>query len=128
MRITVTSVMVTDQQKALHFYTDILGFVKKRDVPLGEHSWLTVVSKEELEGVELLLEPMGFPPARVYQQALYKAGIPLTSFNVDNVEAEYERLLKAGVVFSMPPTLMGPTKIAVLDDTCGNNIQLLEML
>jgi len=128
MKITVTSVLVDDQQKALQFYTTILGFVKKRDVPLGEHSWLTVVSKEEQEGVELLLEPMAFAPARVYQRALFEAGIPLTSFSVDDIDKEYERLLGAGVTFSMPPTQMGPVKVAVLDDTCGNNIQLSQML
>ncbi|MBS0030988.1 VOC family protein [Chitinophaga sp. 22321] len=128
MKITVTSILVDDQQKALQFYTAILGFVKKREVPLGEYSWLTVVSKEEQEGVELLLEPMAFAPARVYQRALFDAGIPLTSFSVDDIDKEYERLLRAGVTFSMPPTPMGPVKVAVLDDTCGNNIQLSQML
>ena len=120
--------MVDDQQKALRFYTNILGFVKKRDVPLGEHSWLTVVSKEEQDGVELLLEPMAFAPARIYQRALFDAGIPLTSFSVDDIDKEYKRLLQAGVEFSMPPTQMGPVKVAVLNDTCGNNIQLAQML
>lgn len=128
MKITVTSILVDDQQKALQFYTAILGFVKKREVPLGEYSWLTVVSKEEQEGVELLLEPMAFAPARVYQRALFDAGIPLTSFSVDDIDKEYKRLLRAGVTFSMPPTPMGPVKVAVLDDTCGNNIQLSQML
>lgn len=128
MKITVTSIMVDDQQKALQFYTEVLGFIKKREIPLGEHAWLTVVSKEEQDGVELLLEPMGFAPARVYQKALFDAGIPFTLFNVDNIEKEYERLTKAGVAFSMPPTQMGPNKIAVLNDTCGNNIQLVQTL
>lgn len=128
MRITVTSIMVDDQQKALQFYTTVLGFVKKREIPLGEHAWLTVVSKEEQDGVELLLEPMGFAPARVYQKALFEAGIPFTLFNVDDLDKEYERLTKAGVAFSMPPTAMGPNKIAVFNDTCGNNIQLVEIL
>ncbi|MGO4293048.1 VOC family protein [Chitinophaga sp. RAB17] len=128
MKITVTSIMVDDQQKALQFYTTVLGFIKKREIPLGEHAWLTVVSKEEQDGVELLLEPMGFAPARVYQKALFDAGIPFTLFNVDDIEKEYERLTQAGVVFSMPPTQMGPNKIAVLNDTCGNNIQLVQTL
>ena len=128
MKIKLTSVMVDDQEKALKFYTGILGFVKKTEVPLGAHKWLTVVSKEEQDGVELLLEPMGFEPAKVYQKALFDAGIPLTAFNVDDIDKEYERLLKAGVVFSMKPTQMGPAKLAVLDDTCGNNIQLVQIL
>ena len=120
--------MVDNQEKALKFYTGILGFVKKTEVPLGEHKWLTVVSKEEQDGVQLLLEPMGFEPARVFQKALFEAGIPFTAFNVDDVDKEYERLLKAGVVFSMKPTQMGPTKLAVFNDTCGNNIQLVQVL
>ncbi len=119
--------MVTDQDKALKFYTDILGFVKKRDIPMGEHKWLTVVSGEERDGVELLLEPMGFAPARVYQKALFDAGIPLTAFHVSDIQQEYERLQNLGVVFSMPPTKMGPATIAVLNDTCGNNIQLVQV-
>lgn len=128
MKIKLTSVMVDDQDKALKFYTDILGFVKKRDIPLGEHKWLTVVSKEEQDGVELLLEPMGFAPAKVFQKALFDAGIPLTAFFVDDVEKEYERLTKLGVMFSMKPTQMGPNKLVVLNDTCGNNIQLVQVL
>lgn len=121
--------MVDDQQKALNFYTEILGFVTKRDIPMdGQHRWLTVVSKEEQDGVELLLEPMGFAPAKIYQKALFDAGIPLTFFSVNDVEKEYERLTKAGVVFSMSPTQMGPTMLAVLNDTCGNYIQIVQML
>ena len=120
--------MVNDQDKALKFYTEVLGFVKKTEVPLGEHKWLTVVSKEEQDGVEVVLEPMAFAPAKVYQKALFDAGIPCTAFNVDDVEKEYERLTEAGVSFSMKPTAMGPVKIAVLNDTCGNNIQLLQVL
>ena len=127
MRIKVTSVTVQEQDKALHFYTDILGFVKKTEIPLGEHKWLTIVSKEEPDGVELLLEPMGFPPAVVFQKALFEAGIPYTAFNVDNIDAEYQRLEKKGVVFSMKPTPMGPAILAVFDDTCGNNIQLVQV-
>lgn len=127
MKVRITSVLVDDQPKALKFYTDILGFVKKTDVPLGEASWLTVVSKEEPDGVEVLLEPMGFQPARVYQKALKDAGIPLTQFYVDDIQSEYERLEKLGVSFSMKPAQMGPVTIAVFDDTCGNNIQLVQM-
>jgi len=127
MKIKVTSVMVDNQDKALKFYTEKLGFVKKTEVPLGEHKWLTVVSGEEPDGVELLLEPMGFQPARVFQKALKDAGIPLTAFHVDNVQREYERLEKLGVKFSMKPTQMGPTTLAVFDDTCGNNIQLVQV-
>lgn len=127
MKIRVTSVMVDDQDKALKFYTEKLGFVKKTEVPMGEHKWLTVVSGEEPDGVELLLEPMGFAPAKVFQKALKDAGIPLTQFYVDNTQSEYERLEKLGVKFSMKPTQMGPATLAVLDDTCGNNIQLIQV-
>jgi catechol 2,3-dioxygenase-like lactoylglutathione lyase family enzyme len=128
MKINITSVPVKNQDQALKFYTEILGFVKKTDVPLGEHKWLTVVSPQEEDGVELLLEPMGFPPARVYQQALYEAGIPWTSFSVDNLDREFERLTALNVQFTMKPTEMGTVKIAVLDDTCGNNIQLAQLI
>ena len=128
MKIKLTSVLVDDQEKALAFYTDVLGFIKKTEIPLGEHKWLTVVSKEDQDGIELVLEPMGFAPAKTYQEALFAAGIPLTAFHVDNVEAEYKRLLGLGVSFSMPPTLMGTAKLAVFNDTCGNNIQLFEIV
>ena len=127
MKIKLTSVMVDDQDKALKFYTGILGFVKKTEIPLGEHRWLTVVSKEEPDGVELLLEPMGFAPAKIYQKALYEAGIPLTAFHVDDIQKEFERLEKLGVKFSMKPTNMGPATLAVFDDTCGNNIQIVQV-
>lgn len=127
MKIGITNVLVDDQDKALKFYTEILGFVKKTEVPLGEHKWLTVVSKEAQDGVELLLEPMGFAPARVYQKALYEAGIPYTSFHVDDIQKEYERLEKLGVKFSLKPTKTGPVTIAVFDDTCGNNIQIAQL-
>ena len=127
MKIKVTSVPVFDQDKALKFYTEVLGFIKKKDIPLGEHKWLTVVSKEEQDGVELLLEPMGFAPAKVYQKQLKDAGIPWTMFNVDDIQSEYERPEKLGVKFSMKPTQMGPATIAVFDDTCGNNIQLVQV-
>lgn len=126
--IYVTSVPVQNQEKALKFYTEKLGFIKKTDLPVGEHKWLTVVSPKEQNGVELLLEPMAFEPAKEYQKALKDAGIPYTSFMVEDLKKEYERLSKAGVEFSMEPKEMGPTIMAVLDDTCGNNIQLIEML
>ncbi|MBF4493090.1 VOC family protein [Flavobacterium sp. MR2016-29] len=131
MRVKVMGIPVEDQEKALQFYTEKLGFVKKYDVPLSETSrWLTVVAKDEQEGTEVLLEPSPnhFEPAKVYQKALFEAGIPYTQFNVDNVQAEYDRLINLGVEFSMKPTEMGTVKIAVLNDTCGNHIQLIEML
>jgi predicted enzyme related to lactoylglutathione lyase len=128
MKIKVTSVMVDNQDKALKFYTGILGFVKKRDIPLGKARWLTVVSKEEQDGVELLLELTSFPPSKAYQQELFKAGIPFTAFNVEDIEKEYQRLVDLGVSFSMKPTQMGPTKLAVFNDTCGNNIQIFQVL
>lgn len=128
LKIHVTSVPVNDQANALRFYTEVLGFTKKTDIPMGEHRWLTVVSSAEQSGVELLLEPMAFEPAKVYQQALKQAGIPWTSFAVDDLDAEYQRLFELGVQFSMEPREMGPVMMAVLDDTCGNHIQLVQML
>ena len=127
MKARWISLLVDDQAKALKFYTEILGFVKKTDIPMGEYRWLTVVSKEEPGGVEVVLEPMGFAPAKVYQKALKDAGIPLTMFHVDNVQSEFDRLEKLGVTFSMKPTQMGPSTLAVFDDTCGNNIQLIQV-
>ena len=127
MSINLASVLVDDQAKALRFYTDVLGFVKKNDVPLGEHRWLTVVSPEQPDGVELLLEPDAHPAARPFKDALVADGIPFTSFAVDDVHAEYERLSGLGVTFTQPPTPMGPVTTAVLDDTCGNLIQLAAM-
>ena len=131
MKVKVIGLPVLNQETALQFYTEKLGFVKKVDVPLGgENRWLTVVSKEEQDGPEVLLEPAPnhFEPAKIYQKALFDAGIPYTQFYVDNVEQEYERLIKLGVEFSVKPTAMGPVKIAVFNDTCGNNIQIVEML
>ncbi|NDV45157.1 VOC family protein [Flagellimonas sediminis] len=131
MKVKVLSIPVQDQAKALAFYTEILGFVKKVDVPLSEDSrWLTVVSKEEQDGPEILLEPSPkhFEPAKTYQRSLFEAGIPYTQFNVENMQQEYDRLSALGVVFSIKPTEMGTVKIAVFDDTCGNNIQIVEML
>lgn len=127
MKICITSVPVQDQDKALAFYTDVLGFIKKTEVPLGEHKWLTVVSPQEQSGVELLLEPMAFEPAKQYQTSLKEAGIPWTSFSVDDVNEEYERLLSLGVEFSVTPREVGNVIIAVLDDTCGNYIQIMQM-
>jgi predicted enzyme related to lactoylglutathione lyase len=128
MKIKLTSVLVDDQEKALKFYTEVLGFIKKTEIPMGKHKWLTVVSKEEQDGVELVLEPISFEPAKVFQKELFKAGIPLTAFNVDNLDKEYERLADLGVTFSMKPTEMGATKLAVFSDTCGNNIQIFQVL
>lgn len=127
MKIKLTNVPVSDQQKALTFYTEVLGFVKKNDIPMGEHKWLTVVSAEEPEGVELLLEPMGFAPAKTYQKALFEAGIPVCAFQVDEIQKVYERLEKQGVVFSVKPTSMGTVTLAVFEDTCGNNIQIYQV-
>lgn len=131
MKVKVISIPVLNQEKALNFYTEKLGFVKKVDVPLSEDSrWLTVVSKEDQDGPEVLLEPSPnhFEPAKIYQKALLEAGIPYTQFNVDNVQQEFDRLAGLGVEFSVKPTEMGTVKIAVFNDTCGNNIQIIEML
>lgn len=128
MRINLASVLVNDQAKALEFYTNKLGFVKKTEVPMGEVSWLTVVSPEEPDGVELVLEPAGHPAVRPFLDALVADGIPFTSFAVQDLDAEYARLIGLGVEFTQPPTVMGPVKTAVLDDTCGNLIQLAQML
>jgi catechol 2,3-dioxygenase-like lactoylglutathione lyase family enzyme len=124
MRINLASVLVDDQEKALRFYTEVLGFVKKNDVPMGEHRWLTVVSPEDPDGVELVLEPDGHPAARPFKQALAADGIPFTSFAVEDVQKEFERLTALGVTFTQPPADMGPVTTAVLDDTCGNLIMI----
>ncbi len=124
MKISLASVLVDDQDKALRFYTDVLGFRKKTEVPLGEARWLTVVSPEAPDGPELLLEPDSHPAARPFKEALAGDGIPFTSFAVDDVHAEYERLRALGVRFTQEPTQMGPVTTAVLDDTCGNLIQI----
>jgi predicted enzyme related to lactoylglutathione lyase len=126
MKIKLTSVMVDDQDKALKFYTEVLGFVKKYDIPMGEARWLTVISPEGPDDVELLLEPMGFPPAKTYQKALFEAGIPSASFAVEDIQKEYERMKKLSVVFKTAPTKMGPVTIAVFEDTCGNLIQMAQ--
>ena len=124
-RIHLTSVLVDDQDKALAFYTDVLGFQKKTEVPLGDHRWLTVVSPHDPDGTELLLEPDQHPAAGPFKRALVEDGIPFTAFAVDDVRAEHARLTQRGVRFTQEPVTMGPVTIAVLDDTCGNLIQLV---
>ncbi len=131
MKVTLISIPVRDQEKALKFYTEKLGFIKKKDKPLeGGNRWLTLVSKEAQDGIELLLEPAPnhFEPSKTYQNALMESGIPYTQFDVENVDAEYERLTKLGVEFSVKPSTMGTTKYAVFNDTCGNNIEITEEL
>ncbi len=131
MKIKVVSIPVLDQEKALKFYTEKLGFIKKTDLPLGGgNRWLTVVSNEDQDGPELLLEPAPnhFEPSKVYQNAIKDAGMPYTQFRVENVEEEYELLSSKGVEFSMEPTVMGTSKVAIFDDTCGNFMMILEML
>ncbi|MFJ5708745.1 VOC family protein [Streptomyces sp. NPDC093105] len=126
MRINLASVFVDDQEKALRFYTDVLGFELKHDVPLGEDRWITVVSPEAPDGTELVLEPSGHPAVPPYKEALVADGIPATSFAVDDVHAEHTRLTALGVRFPQPPVEMGPVTTAVLDDTCGNLIQIAQ--
>ena len=125
MRIKLTSIYVDDQRAALAFYTDVLGFTKHHDIPLGDHSWLTVVSPEAPGGPQLLLEPAEHPAVRPYRDALAEDGIPSIQFAVDDVEAEHERLTGMGVVFTQAPTDIGTAVVAVLDDTCGNLVQLI---
>ena len=127
MRIVVTSVLVDDQDKALRFYTEVLGFVKKTEVPLGVHRWLTVVSPDDPDGVELVLEPDEHPAVRPFKQAIVADGIPFTSFNVKDVNAEYERLVAVGVRSTQPTAEMGPVVTAGFDDTCGNLIHIAQM-
>jgi catechol 2,3-dioxygenase-like lactoylglutathione lyase family enzyme len=126
MRINLTSVLVDDQDKALHFYTGLLGFEKKTEIPLGEHRWLTVVSPGDPDGTELVLEPDAHPAAKVFKEALASDGIPYTSFAVDDVAAEFARLEGLGVRFTQQPAQMGPVITAVFDDTCGNLIQIAQ--
>jgi catechol 2,3-dioxygenase-like lactoylglutathione lyase family enzyme len=127
VRIVVTSVLVDDQDKALRFYTDVLGFVKKTEVPLGAHRWLTVVSPDDPDGVELVLEPDEHPAIKPFKRALVEDGIPFNSFDVKDVNAEYQRLVAAGVRFTQPPVEMGPVISAVFDDTCGNLMQIAQI-
>ena len=126
MRITLTGVFVRDQDEALRFYTETLGFVKKHDVPVGEFKWLTVVSPEDPDGTELLLEPNNNPVAQEYQKGLFDQGLPAAAFSVTDIRAEYERLKLLGVAFTMEPTELPNVTIAVFDDTCGNLIQLMQ--
>ncbi|MFD7547130.1 VOC family protein [Streptomyces sp. NPDC059578] len=126
MRIHLSSVFVDDQDKALRFYTDVLGFVKKVEVPVGADRWLTVVSPEDPDGTQLLLEPDGHPAVKPYKEALVRDGIPATAFAVDDVRAEFDRLRALGVRFTQEPLEAGPVTVAVLDDTCGNLIQLVQ--
>lgn len=128
MKITVSSISVKDQKKALAFYTEKLGFIKKHDIPLGEASWLTVVSPEAVDGVELLLEPNAdYPAMKALKESLVRDGIPFTTFQVADIYAEYERLKALDVEFTIEPTDMGGTIVAILDDTCGNLIQIHQM-
>ena len=126
IRITTTGIFVNDQQKALDFYTKILGFVIKDDIPVGEFRWITIVSNGEEQGTELLLEPNNHPAAKKYQENIFADGIPAQMFGVDNLEKEYDRLSSLGVKFTMKPTTMDGYRMAVFDDTCGNLIQLLQ--
>ena len=127
MKLGVTNIYVNDQEKALRFYTDVLGFVKKTDVTQGPYRWLTVASSEEPEGIELQLAPNDNPPARTYQQAIFEQGQPAVMFYVDDVQAEYDRLSAAGVEFTMPPTKVTGSTITILNDTVGNLIQLTKL-
>jgi catechol 2,3-dioxygenase-like lactoylglutathione lyase family enzyme len=126
MKIVVTSVLVDDQEKALRFYSDVLGFRLEEDVPMGEFRWLTLVSPSDPDGVQLLLEPDAHPAAKPFKAALRADGIPYTSFSVDDIEAEHVRLVGLGVNFTQPPVAMGPVTTAVFDDTCGNLFQIAE--
>lgn len=126
MQIRLSSIMVDDQDKALAFYTEVLGFRKMADIPFGPVRWLTVTSPDGIDGVELVLEPMGFPPARAYQQALFDAGIPQTAFITTDIAGEYRRLKERGVAFRGEPQSMGPITAVLFEDTCGNLINLVE--
>jgi catechol 2,3-dioxygenase-like lactoylglutathione lyase family enzyme len=126
VRIALASVFVDDQSKALAFYTGVLGFVAKHDIPMGTFRWLTVESPDGVHGVELVLEPMAFPPARAFQAALHDAGIPATAFMTDDIAAEFARLRERGVVFRGEPQRMGPVTVVLFEDTCGNLINLVQ--
>lgn len=128
MQIKFMSVLVDDQEKALRFYTDILGFKKMADIPLEKNRWLTVTSPDGIEGVELVLEPMEFPPARVYQKSLFEAGIPLIAMTTTDIQADFERLKKSNVIFHGEPQTSGLIKFATFEDTCGNLINLVQPL
>ena len=124
MRITLSSIMVNDQERALRFYTEILGFKKKHDIPVGEYRWITVTSPEGPDDLELVLEPNANPAGKAFQEAMFSQGIPMTSFEVADIAAEFARLTAQGVAFTKQPTPAGPVIIAVFADTCGNLIQL----
>jgi glyoxylase I family protein len=126
MKIKLTSIMVDNQDKALKFYTEIFGFVKKHDIPVGEYRWLTVVSPEGPDDLELSLEPNANPAGKTFQDAIFKQGIPITAFEVDRMDQEFSRLKKLGVMFTQEPTPAGPVIVAVCADTCGNLIQLYQ--
>lgn len=128
MQIKFASVMVDDQEKALAFYTDVLGFEKMADIPMGEYRWLTVVSPDGVAGMELVLEPLAFAPARTYQKALFDAGIPASAVMTDDIHADYDRLRRRGVVFRGEPAAAGPVIAAMFEDTCGNLIHLVQPL
>lgn len=128
MNIVVTSLFVEDQEVALKFYVETLGFVKKNDIPMGQFRWITLVSSENQQGTELVLEPNNHPAAKEYQQKIFADGIPATMFGVEDVQKEFDRLHEQGVTFTVEPTEMGNVKIAVFDDTCGNLIQIAQML
>ena len=127
MKIKLSSVLVDDQGKALKFYTEVLGFVKKEDISMGQARWLTVVSPQAQDEAELLLEPNSNPASETYQRSLFEQGIPWTAFNVEDIHGEYDRLRKLGVVFRSEPRSMGPATVAVFEDTCGNLIQLYQV-
>ena len=127
MRIKLTSIMVDDQDKALKFYTEVFGFVKKTEIPVGPYKWLTVISPEGPDDIELSLEPNANPAGRTFQEAIFTQGIPIAAFEVSDIQAEYTRLKSLGVVFTQPPTAAGPVTMAVCSDTCGNLIQLSQL-
>jgi catechol 2,3-dioxygenase-like lactoylglutathione lyase family enzyme len=126
MQIKFTSILVDDQSKALAFYTEVLGFRKHSDIPMGEYRWLTVVSPDGVEGAEVVLEPMAFPPARAWQKSLFDAGIPATAFISKDIDAEFKRLAGRGVKFRGEPQQMGPVKVVLFEDSCGNLINLVQ--
>lgn len=127
MKIKLSSVFVDDQDTALKFYTEVLGFIKKTDIPVGEDKWLTVVSPDGPDDIELVLEPGSNPAVQTFQKKLFEQGIPLTAFAVDDIQKEYERMKDLGVVFTMEPTQAGPVTVAIFNDTCGNLIQLYQV-
>ena len=127
MQLKFISITVNNQDEALNFYTNVLGFTKMADIPMGEYRWLTVVSPDGIDGVELVIEPAAFPPAQVYQKALFDAGIPATAFITKDINAEYDRLKKLGVVFRGEPQIMGPVTVVMFEDTCSNLINLVQL-